>query len=79
MNFLLGSFINLNREEKKWEEIVSRNVSSSSACSEKKLVPVIVWDVTVFQAQCVTQYTAESFFPSSSTDHHEIPVLREVE
>lgn len=54
MNFLLGSLINLNREEKKWEEIVYRNANSSSACSEKKLVPVISWDVAVSQAQYVT-------------------------
>lgn len=36
MNFLLGCLINLNREEKELQEIVYRNVSSKSACSERK-------------------------------------------
>lgn len=36
-------------------------------------------DVSVSQPQCVTECAAESFFPSNSTDHHEIPALRGVE
>ena len=36
MNFLLGCLINLNREEKEMEEIVYSNVSSRSACRERK-------------------------------------------
>lgn len=75
-----GCLINLDREEKEMEEIVYRNVSSRSACSERKIW--FQWAYGVWlrpKHNVLLSMLLNLFFPSNSTDHHEIPVLREVE